>query len=45
MSTFTIIVLAPTVVAALVLVAALFKNAIVGVRSHEDGGFEIEMIE
>ena len=45
METFMIIVVAPTVVAALVLVAALFKNAVVGVRSHEGGGYEIEMRE
>jgi len=45
MSTFKIIIIAPTVVAALVLVAALFKNAVVGVRSHRGGGYEIEMKE
>ena len=45
MNTFTIIVVAPTVVAALVLVAAWFKNRVVGVRSREGGGYEIEMME
>jgi hypothetical protein len=45
MSTFTIVIIAPTVVAALVLVAALFRNAVVDVRSRESGGYEIEMRE
>lgn len=45
MNTFTIIVIAPTVVVALVAVAAWFKNRVVGIRSHESGGYEIEMRE
>ena len=45
MNTFVIIVIAPTVVAALVAVAAWFRNRVIGVRSHESGGYEIEMKE
>jgi len=43
MDTFTIIVIAPTVVAALVLVAAWFRGRVTDVRSHPGGGWEIDI--
>lgn len=45
MDTFTIVIVAPTVVAALVAVALWFRGRVTDVRSHPDGGWEIDILE
>lgn len=45
MNTFTIIVIAPTIVAALVAVALWFRGRVTDVRSHSDGGWEVDILE
>jgi len=45
MDTFTIIVIAPTVVAALVVVALWFRGRVTDVRSHPGGGWEMDIKE
>lgn len=45
MNTFMIIVIAPTVVAALVAVGLWFHGRVINVRSHPGGGWEIDIRE
>ena len=43
MDTFTVIVIAPTIVAALVAIALWFRGRVVDVRTHPGGGWEIDV--